>query len=625
MCGIAGVVDLKGKLSTDKLESLITAMCDVQTHRGPDASGVWLDQEAGVALGHRRLSIIDLSPEGRQPMSAEGCKSWVTFNGEIYNFNELRDRMLARGQKFHSRSDTEILPVLFDNLEPGPLARLNGMFAFGVYNPQLRQILLARDAFGEKPLYIYEDENYFAFSSEMQSFYCLPGFKAQIDRDAVAEYLLLGYLPGPKTIYRHVRQLGAGSFERVAVLKKSAKVVDRGRFFHFAAHENPALREIDRRAFKERLRDLAIKSVEQKMISDVPLGAFLSGGVDSALVVSLVRKELGRDIDTFSIGFEGSAESEHEQAREIADHLGSKHHDQMLAPSGLDMIRRIAGVLDQPNGDSSCLPTYLLCEFARKHVTVCLSGDGGDELFGGYGRYRDTMNEWGNPERIRSAHGIDPALARPSDLYMSLRWHIWMPEHVKGFLGGMPDYATERVESWRAVLNADHSPVMHRMRTIDAQLYMPGAVLAKVDRMSMQHSLEVRCPLLDRDFAEAAMGVWEDDCWIAPDVTKSILKEIALEYLPREWLYRPKKGFGLPSNAWSMDNMVELCRDVLKADNTAVSAVVDSAYLHQMVDFQSQPGQFSIYQMWPLVMLELWLQAQPEKIAANAKAVKQAA
>lgn len=614
MCGIVGVVDLNRKFSPDALTRLVTTMRDTMTHRGPDDKGEWIDPDGLCALGHRRLSIIDLRPEGRQPMRAQGVDTVVTYNGEIYNFQELRDRLTVQGRHFNSRSDTEVLPFLFDALDPAHLARLNGMFAFAVWNPQLKQLLLARDAFGKKPLYVYEDQNFFAFASEIQAFYALPGFRADIDRDALAEYILLGYLPGPRTIYSHVRQIPPGSFEKLS-FEDGPRVIDSGRFFEFSAETRASVANIDKPALKDRLKHQLIRAVERRMVSDVPLGAFLSGGVDSSLVVSIVRRELGKEINTFSIGFEGADESEHEDAREIAAHLGAQHHDEMLKPDGIDLIHKIAGVLDQPNGDSSCLPTYLLSEFTRRHVTVALSGDGGDELFGGYGRYRDTLNELNDPELLKRNHGFDPATATPADLYFSLRWHIWLPAQAAQLLGEMPKATAARIDAWRALLNDASEPVTHRMRTIDAQLYMPGAVLAKVDRMSMQHSLEVRCPMLDVEFAETAMGLSEEDCWAPPAMTKKILKEIASDYLPEDWMNRSKKGFGLPANAWAQEDVLGLARALLTDGAGEMAGLFDKRALAAAIDHQSQPGCFSIYQLWPLVILELWLKAQKEKIA----------
>ncbi|MEL6212364.1 MAG: asparagine synthase (glutamine-hydrolyzing) [Pseudomonadota bacterium] len=618
MCGIVGVFDLKKACGPETLARLVDTMRDTMVHRGPDDQASWVDPDGVAAFGHRRLSIIDLSPEGRQPMSADGVDAVVTFNGEIYNFQELRDRLIAQGHTFNSRSDTEVLPYLFRDLDASHLARLNGMYALAVWEPKARTLLLARDPFGKKPLYIYEDQDFFAFASEMQAFYALPSFKADIDRDALAEYLMLGYLPGPRTIYKNVRMAAPGGFEKIsfAAPGERARTIDSGKFFRFSAQTRASVSQIDKRALKDRLRHQLIRAVERRMVADVPLGAFLSGGVDSALVVSIVRRELDREINTYSIGFEGSDESEHEAAREIANRLGARHHDEMLQPDGIDLIHKIAGVLDQPNGDSSCLPTFLLSEFTRRHVTVALSGDGGDELFGGYGRYRDTLNELADPQLLRRNHPhLDPKKATPADLYFSMRWHIWLPDQATKLLGAMPAAAKARIDEWRAVLNDPSEPVLHRMRTIDAALYMPGGVLAKVDRMSMQHSLEVRCPMLDVEFAETAMGLSEDDCWAGPATTKKILKEIAFDYLPEAWMTRSKKGFGLPANAWAQNDVIELAKNSLGAAGSRTSTLFDPTALAAMIGHQQQPGCFSIYQLWPLIILELWLRAQEEKIA----------
>lgn len=626
MCGCVGVIDLTGRLGADRMAAVVRAMADLQHHRGPDDGGVWVAPDGRAALGHRRLAIIDLSPEGRQPMQAPGCRSVVVYNGEIYNFARLRRRLEARGCQFVSRCDTEILPHLFDTLDPAGLASLEGMFAFGLWRDDLRRLLLARDGFGEKPLYVYEDDDVFAFSSEIQSFYALPSFEPAIDRDALADYLMLGYVPGPATIYRRVRMIMPGHYEVVDFAGDRPRLIDRAAFFRFEAHENPALAGLDRAAIEATLTDHLIDAVERRLVSDVPLGAFLSGGVDSALIAAIVRRELGRELDTFSMGFTGSAESEHEAARDIASHLGTRHHERMVAPEGLADMALIAAALDQPNGDSSCLPTYLLSAFARESVTVCLSGDGGDELFGGYGRYRDTLNDWAEPERIRAHIGIDPDTATPADVYMSLRWHIWLPPDADRLLGGLPAPAKARVNAWRARLNDDRHPLLHRMRTLDTALYMPGSVLAKVDRMSMRHALEVRCPMLDRSFASLAMGLWADDCWQRPATTKAILKSIASRYLPADWMHRPKKGFGLPSSAWSMGPIMTACRERLLAPNGQLLSHLDRAALTDTVERQSRPGQFSIYQMWPLLILEHWLAAQPAKrAAARALTQKEAA
>lgn len=611
MCGIAGLVDLKRALPASELGAIAKAMADAVAHRGPDDAGVYVDAAAGVALSHRRLSIIDLRPEARQPMSGDGVDAVVTFNGEIYNFESIRCGLERRGTRFRSLSDTEVLPHLFRDVDPAGLGRLNGMFAFGVWNPTHRRLMLARDSFGKKPLYVYQDDHFLAFASEMQCFYALPGFDAEVDQDSVARYLMLGYVPAPATIYRRVRQVDAGGYE---IWSTSTLQHQAGRFFRFEAEDSRRLQDVDRDTLKDRLLARLIEAVERRMIADVPLGAFLSGGVDSALVCSIVRRELGRPLETFSIGFSDTVESEHEAAREIAAHLGTDHHDRMIAPDGLEAISRVAQMLDQPNGDSSCLPTYLLSGFAREHVTVCLSGDGGDELFGGYGRYRDTLNDMSDPHRARSGRGLWAKPVTPADLYLSLRSLVWTPRKVAELMGGMPEDAAADLERWRAVLNDSSRPLMHRMRTLDAQLYMPGAVLPKVDRMSMQHGLEVRCPLLDPTFADLAMGLDADDCWAPPDVTKKILKEIAIRYLPHEWMHRSKKGFGLPSNAWASEAVLAM-GDILLGADAVLNRYLQADRLRATFAAQKQTGGFSIYQMWPTLVLELWLRDQPAKIA----------
>jgi len=617
MCGITGIFDLKGHYTGDQLEKILVLMRDSMVHRGPDDQGAWTDPDGVCSLGHRRLSIIDLSPDGRQPMSAEGVSTVTTFNGEIYNFQNIRSQLKSQGFKFKSNSDTEVLPILFRELKPSYLSRLNGMFAMAVWCPERKELLLARDAFGKKPLYIYQDNNFFAISSEMQAFYAIPGFSPEIDQNALAEYLMLGYLPGPRTIYENVRILDSGSFEIIKFKTKNGQpfTTRAGKFFHFHAETHESIVNLDKNALKDKLRYQLIQAVEKRMISDVPLGAFLSGGVDSSLVVAIVRKELGKDISTFSIGFDGTNDSEHEDAREIASHLGTNHQDEILKPDGIEMIDKIASILDQPNGDSSCLPTYLLSEFTRKHVTVALSGDGGDELFGGYGRYRDTMNELSNPELIQKNHGRIPENTSAADLFFSARWHIFMPEQAGNLLGGMPEQTIEKLQSWRNVVNNPMNSPLHGMRNIDARVYMQGSVLTKVDRMSMQHSLEVRCPMLDIEFAQTAMGLSEDDCWKPPSGTKQILKEIAFEYMPKDWMTRSKKGFGLPANAWAKGDILSMGQTMLSTPNSKCAEILNTEALVAMIDHQSQPNCFSIYQMWPMLILEIWLQKQHKKIA----------
>ncbi|HEU4683248.1 MAG TPA: asparagine synthase (glutamine-hydrolyzing), partial [Nitrospira sp.] len=393
MCGIAGLIDRGAGFGRTRLMEIVTRMRETMVHRGPDDAGLWTDEAGVCALAHRRLSILDLSPEGRQPMTNHDGSVVVTFNGEIYNFKAIRAVLEEKGHSFRSQSDTEILPYLFETMDPRHIDELDGMFAFGVWHRLTRRLLLARDPFGKKPLYYAEGPGWFAFASELQALRCVPGFDDTIDRDALAFYFLLQYVPAPWTIFRGAKKLAPGSYLLTDCADDAASDIRVCRHWAFRAKESAFLGQRSPDKTVEDLRKVVLDAVEKRLISDVPLGAFLSGGVDSSLVVAMMTRELGHKVKTFSIGFEGTDETEHLMAREVAAYLGTDHHEQILKPNAVSLVPDIAAMLDEPNGDSSCLPTFLLCQYTRQFVTVALSGDGGDEMFGGYGRYRDTLLE----------------------------------------------------------------------------------------------------------------------------------------------------------------------------------------------------------------------------------------
>lgn len=622
MCGICGIVDHAGRIPRDELARLTVAMRDEIVHRGPDDAGLWISEPGpgvAVALGHRRLSIIDLSPDGRQPMGNEDGSVQVTFNGEIYGYQELRRRLEQDGHRFRTRTDTEVLAHLFESCDPRGLATkvdaLDGMFAFAAWNLHEQRLLLARDPFGKKPLYWLHRDGITAFASELRCFRHVPGFRDDLDPEALAEYLLVQYCHAPRSIYAQVRKIEPGCFALVDFSAGTPRVVQE-RYWRFEARgpaTQPLGRAIDAEA--DALQELIVRAVDKRLMSDVPLGAFLSGGVDSSLVVAVMRQDLNRPVESFSIGFSDTEDTEHEFARETARMLGTTHRDDVLRPDVMSLVHTIAEGLDEPNGDSSCLPTYLLCRHARQFVTVALSGDGGDELFGGYGRYRDTLNDFGSRwARLKHRLRGRPS-ARASDLYLSPRWLIWQPEDAAELLTGdpsmaLPGAAAEEIARWRRDLDDPRHPLMHRMRTLDATTYMPGAVLAKVDRMSMLHSLEVRCPLLDKDVAAFAMGLSADACWRPPAETKRILKHLASRYLPKEWMHRRKMGFGVPANSWSPAPFLAMARECLLAPDARTAAFLDRPALTRRIDHMEHPGCFSIYRLWPLVVLELWLRRQ---------------
>lgn len=604
MCGIAGVIDWGGAIGRDQLQAVTLAMRDSMIHRGPDDAGLWVDEKGLCALAHRRLSIIDLSAEGRQPMSDEVGSVWVTFNGEIYNYASLKAGLISAGHKFLSHSDTEVLPHLFEQMQPERICELDGMFAFAAWHSLRKRLLLARDPFGKKPLYYAEGPGWFAFASELKAFRHIPGFDRSIDREALSSYFLLQYVQAPRSIYSGVRKLLPGHYLE-ADFSSGKPVIRVAPYFDFQPREPEKKAPLQDQVAD--LNRLVLSAVEKRLISDVPLGAFLSGGVDSSLVVAVAAKELGIKLKTFTIGFEGAADSEHLAAREIAEHLGTEHYEKIIKPDAVALAEDIASRLDEPNGDSSCLPTLLLCQHAREHVTVALSGDGGDEMFGGYGRYRDTLNEEGDRvTRVLRQFGLGKEW-KASNAYLSPRWFIFQPEQVAALLGGMPDGSSAMLNEWRSLLDNPTVPLLHRMRNLDVHTYLPGAVLAKVDRMSMQVSLEVRCPLLDLDVARFAERASVNSCWQAPDVTKKILKQVASRYLPEEWMNRRKLGFGLPANAWSKEQVLSLANDVLFGAGSQLVQHVDEGELKKLIARQSEENLFSIYQLWPLLILEMWL------------------
>ena len=610
MCGIAGIIDTGLGLSREEIARLVTAMRDSMVHRGPDDGATWVSDDGRVALAHRRLSIIDLRAEGRQPMTNEDGSVHVVFNGEIYNHHELRAELEARGHRFHSNSDTEVLVHMFEDTRLAACETLDGMFAFAAWNARERKLILARDPFGKKPLYIAEGRGFFAFASELRALEQLPFLDRTISRDAIAAYLLVQYMPKELAIYEGVRKLAPGTALAIDF--------DRGlRETHCFTQFNPRRANETRLTPKEasdELRRLVRKAVEKRLESDVPLGAFLSGGVDSSLVVAVMAKDFGRSVDTFSMGFDDPNETEHLFARETARVLGTNHRDAVMTPDAMSMLPDIASRLDEPNGDSSCLPTLLLSRFTRQFVTVALSGDGGDELFGGYGRYRDTLNETAADAqgtlarlnmRLRGERGTTVV-----DRYLSPRWLMFQPERVAQLLGSaIPQREADELLAWRALLEDSTRTPLQRMRALDAATYMPGAVLAKVDRMSMQCSLEVRCPLLDRDLGRFAATLPDALLWKPPQGTKQILKDLAAEYLPREWMERRKMGFGMPSKCWSLSQLIALAEESFGRD-AALRDHLDPTALDAFVLEQRDPQHFSIYRLWPMLILELWLRAR---------------
>ena len=597
MCGIAGIVGKSGRLAPPELERLAKVMADAMPYRGPDDSGVWLSPDGNCALSHRRLSIIDLSPSGHQPMLSADGQSALVFNGELYNFLEIRRELESQGERFTTQSDTEVLLAVLRRTGTKWLSKLDAMFAFGFYDASNRELILARDAFGEKPLYYVETEQYFAFASELHALSRLPNFDASVDIDTVATYLSFQYVPAPQAIYQQARKLRPGH-----VLRHRAGAVSTvERYFEFkTGGQRASNRSLDDLA--DELEAILVTALRRRLISDVPLGAFLSGGVDSSTVAALVTKKLGMPLKTFSIGFADQADSEHLDAAAIAKRLGTEHHEQILQGYSLDLGRHIGTVLDEPNGDSSCLPTYLVCQHAREQVTVAISGDGGDEMFGGYGRYFVTVDE----DDRRRARLLNLDWWSPGAAYISSRTLVFREREIEMLFGRVPQALSGLLGGLRDQLNKDDRPLLNVLRELDADTYLPGAVLSKVDRMSMQHSLEVRTPYLSIDVARFAAELAADDCY-KQGQGKLVLKRVASRYLPAEWLARPKRGFGLPPQVWNKDHILPFVRPWLLAQDSRLSAWIDRKRLAAFLDHQD--SEFSAYACWHLFILEMWLRS----------------
>ncbi len=611
MCGIAGLYLPHGVvLGPDAARGAVGGMTGAMVHRGPDADGIWSDSLGRCVLGHRRLSIIDTSDAGVQPMTGADGRHVVTFNGELYNYQEIRPTLQALGRRFQGRTDTEVLLEAMAEWGVDALPRFDGMFAFAMFDAASGALTLARDPFGEKPLYYTRlAGGAVAFASELQALERCPGFDARVDVAAMAEVLSFQYIGAPRCIYASVKKLQPGCWMRIDPDGGAAT----GRYFAY----QPGSTGYSRRPLSDladELEDILVRSIARRMIADVPLGAFLSGGVDSSTVCALVRRKLGRPLKTFSMGFLDAPESEHLAARAFAEHLGTEHYDEVLEPDISGFLTDIGSRLDEPNADSSCLPTYLLSRFARRHVTVSISGDGGDEMFGGYGRYFSTLDDL-----ARRRRGEIGGEWTAGGVYYGNRVLVSAEPQVEQLLGFVPPAYAQLLCGLRARVDASGEALLGEMRRTDAENYMPGAVLPKVDRMSMQCSLEVRTPFLNAEVARFAERL-PDAALVDGTRGKLVLREIAYRYLPRELVDLPKKGFGLPLSDWARASMLEVAGRLLENDDSRLRATFGPQGIARFMAHQRTPGQFSPYQVWATAMLESWLRHHPVELPSAAEA-----
>jgi asparagine synthase (glutamine-hydrolysing) len=615
MCGICGKVYVDPARRVTPAE--IDAMRDTMISRGPDAAGTHVDRHAG--LGHRRLSIIDLQGSA-QPMSNEDGTVWISYNGEIYNFAELRRDLVAKGHQFRTAGDTEVIVHLYEEYGPDCVSRLRGMFAFAIWDARADTLFLARDRIGVKPLYYSLDDQAFVFGSELKALAADPHFRArrEIDLEAVHSYLSFLCVPDPACIYHNARKLPAGH-----TLTLRGGRVELRRYWNVTFEEREGLSEQE---WSEGLLELLRESVRIRLVSDVPLGAFLSGGIDSSTVVALMAGLMGRPVKTFSIGFSEQAYNEASDARLVSDYLGTDHTELVLSPSeARDHIPRLLAHFDEPFADSSAIPTYYVSMLARQQVTVALSGDGGDELFGGYPwrqlrpRYQRMLSRLPRPVRtcIGRMSGAIPhripgsnylrRIGIPYNRYILDAMAVFDERDRRSLYGAELSAATTGLDPYLHHLphlpEKSDRPWTNRMMEYDLKTYLPNDILTKVDRMSMLASIEAREPLLDHQLVEFAARI-PSSLKIRNGIAKYILKRAISPYLPPEVLAKRKRGFSVPIETWLRNELREDVLDTLRGAGR--HGLFDMRGIDSLTDALFRGDDSRNQQVWTLYAFEVW-------------------
>lgn len=632
MCGIAGLV---ARDPTDPLpRERIDAMTDVLAHRGPDDRGIFLDR--GAALGHRRLAIIDLAG-GHQPLGNEDGTIQVVFNGEIYNFQQLANDLAARGHVFRTASDTECLVHLYEEVGDALVDKLRGMFAFAIWDCAKEHLLLARDPIGKKPLYYRVSSRGLAFGSELKAVLRAFDDSVQPDLAAIDAYLALGYVPSPLTAVAGVAKLEPGSCLR---FERATGAVRRWRFFDPAdifADREPAL-ELDEALLAE-LDSALTEATSIRLISDVPLGAFLSGGLDSSAVVAFMARSSSNRVRTFTIGFDEARHDETADARRVAEHLGTLHSSSSVRADAVAILPDLVWHFDEPFADSSAIPTYYVCREARRWVTVALSGDGGDELFGGYNRYVTEDNAWyfAVPPPIRAVISAMAATTPPGfpgrefaryggasaeDRYLR-RLEIFPLEERRRLLAA--EARREIGEGWsveerllKVMRLASHRSIQDRMMLVDYRYYLPDDIMVKVDRMAMAHGLETRAPLLDKVLV-STVGRWGNRLKIRSRETKAVLRRVLERMLPPETLTKSKHGFSAPVAEWLRGPLAPALSGAVAA--LGARGLFDARELQRLAAEHLSGRRDHHARLYALLMLELWYGTYVDRIPGRAAAV----
>jgi len=629
MCGIAGIVETGGRPAD---MGLLQAMTSVQGHRGPDGDGFLC--RGPVGLGHRRLAIIDLAT-GDQPMANDDASIFIVFNGEIYNFRELRRDLEAKGARFKTSSDTEVILRAYEMAGPQCVRQLRGMFTFAILDERARRVVLARDRVGIKPLFYSWDGRRLLFASELKGILEDSSFSRTLDRDALGAYLTYHYVPAPRTIFAGAQKLPAATTLVLPLDGGEPKISEYWRL-SFAP-----VTGVDEAEWMEGLRAHLSDAVRSHMISDVPIGAFLSGGVDSGTVVALMAQASSTPIRTFSIGFEEAEFDELDYARQVASRFGTEHHEYVVKPDALDVLPKLVWHFDEPFADSSAIPTYYLSEITRRHVTVALSGDGGDENFAGYRRYAQAL------ELDQRMTGRLPALLQPllgvvsrllpvggrGQAYAGLlaaqgleRYHRLVTyerrETLRRLLSHeLEDVARSATDPGAFVRLGSQEPApdfVSALQQIDVGTYLPDDILTKVDRTSMAVSLEARVPLLDHVLMEYVATI-PSELKLRGGIGKYLLKRVMADSLPGDILTRRKMGFGVPLGRWLRRELRDMAWDTLRSVSARQRGIFRTSEVERLLRIHDSGRRDYSARLWALLCFELWMRRWAEDRPASAQ------
>lgn len=626
MCGIAGAVTTTESRPIQPYEPVVRRMCGAMSHRGPDADGFWSDQRA--VLGHRRLAIIDLTEGGRQPMTNEDGSLWITFNGEIYNFQELRDTLVQSGHVFRSHSDTEAILHAYEQWGDDCVRRFRGQFAFAIWDTRRKRLFAARDRVGKKPFFYVWDGEVFRFASELGAIVADPNVSLTPDARSIDYYLTWGYVPAPRTAFKSVAKLPPAHTIALDLNHAEPKLNVR-RYWDLAYLPKLTISYEDA---QEKLRELLTESVRLRMISDVPLGAFLSGGVDSSIVVGIMAQLSSRPVKTFSIGFREAEFNELDHARRIAQKWSTEHHEFIVEPDALAILPNLVRHYGEPYSDSSAIPTFYVSQMTRKHVTVALNGDGGDEGFLGYERYwanavadrltrlpgagglvslmrklvKDSSETKSNARRIRRFLDV----ATMDEKHRYAYWIGYFGSQEKRALY-KPDFASlvdpeVPLDCFEKLLNSQPGlDAMERPNLADIHTYLPYDLLVKVDIATMATSLEARSPLLDHNILEFAARL-PRNYKLNGRKGKVILKSTFADMLPNENVNRRKAGFGVPVGAWFRGPLRSMLDDHLRSESAHVRQYLEGKALDRLLHEHMSLQTDHTYKIWNLLMLEMW-------------------